>query len=309
MKTDDSSSACRAAIFAATGPPTAAKMAALHNPRGILPETCRATGPVAFHQTTGGPPALQNSTEQLRSARVCASGAFTLLEAMLAVAIFGLLMLAVAAVWNTSWSATERIATREQVEKRPELVLRRLGEAARTSIYHRKSSAIYAWNGQDDGGGSEESDSVSFTTSLPPDVGESMPEFSPPERISLSVRRGEHGRELVMLAAPFTMEEDDWQRETVLVEDVGAFHVEYWDKNQNAWVGGWTAQDHAPEAVMMAISLPGEPVKSASDPWLHSLMTRVRPSLEMPETAAGSTNATSSAAATGATNTPPAAVP
>ncbi len=233
----------------------------------------------------------------IREGRVFQTGtrAFTLLEVVLAVALFGLLMAGVASIWVVCWKATEQIARGGHAESQEALVLKRLGEAIQASIYHSRPSAFYLWKGTDDREGAEESDNISFVTALAPDVAESSVEFAPPERIMLSVQQDDQGRrQLVMQAGPFTMETDDWQRTTVLVEDIGAFHVRFWSDANKEWVDGWTDEGHAPAAVQLAISRKGETIRSDLQFWEGSSTVRVLPSIELD---------------TSAPNAPPAANP
>ena len=220
---------------------------------------------------------------------------FTLLEAMLAVFIFSLLMVAVGSVWTVSWKALMKIEEGSYSDNSADYVLRRLSEAVEASVFHTKPGTLYVWKGEK--GLSSDSHRLSFVTSLAPDVGEAYLEFSPLERIQIEVRSEGGKQQLIMSAAPFTMEEDDWQRETVLMEDVDSFQVRFWDKVRKDWVDEWKNGAAAPEAVQMSIKIKGE--SDSSDEPSHTRTVQV-PSQQKLEPLI-----TSSGSGTGSTNSPP----
>ncbi len=210
---------------------------------------------------------------------------FTLLEAVVSVLIFGLLMAAVASLWVACWKASERVAKGGYEENAPELILKRLGESVEASIFHIQPQTLYAWKGVDEGGGGGEADSVSFITALSPDVGESSIQFSPLERVMITAQQGDHGKhELVVLAAPLTMEEDDWQRKTVLLDEIEAFRVRYWDHDRGEWVDGWEEENRAPQAVQMGIVFKGEKTGMDITEWQHYWTAFVHPPIKLENT-------------------------
>ncbi len=216
-----------------------------------------------------------------RSFKILSRSGFTLLEAIVSVVLFGLLILAVASMWDVCWRATEQITRGGGAKKQPDVVLERLREAVEASVFHAQPQSLYAWHGTDDRSGAEEADRVSFVTTLPLDAAELSSEFAPLERMMVSVRQESNGkRSLVMQVGPFTMNEDDWQRETVLLANVAAFRVRYWDEDRKDWVDGWNNEDHAPAAVQFGIVLAGEPSGLDFERWAHRSVVRVYPSPE-----------------------------
>jgi len=202
--------------------------------------------------------------------------AFTLLEAMLAVAIFALLMICVASIWMVSWRAAERVMGDQGDASRADFVLKRLGESVEAAVWHKEPKGLYTWGIQDDHSGENEGDRISFVTSLAPDAAALSSNGAPLERIQLEVRNAEGGkRQLVLLASPFTMEENDWQREVVLLGNVQSFRVQFWNDDRSEWVDGWSDEDHAPSAVRMAISVPGEKVGFDWAGMMHTRTARV----------------------------------
>ena len=204
-------------------------------------------------------------------------GGFSLLEAVIAVMVFGLLMLAVGLLWNTTWRASERIATGGEGEAGAVFALRRVAEAFGHAVCRPGAGGLYAWQGEDDGGGAGEADRVSFVTSLPPDSAEGNPAIAPLERVKLSVETGPRGsRQLVMSAGPLTMEENDWQRRTVLLDGVAAFRLRYWSPERKDWLDGWRDAEKAPGAVQVSLARKGDRVDPGTDAWPLRAVARLR---------------------------------
>ncbi len=201
--------------------------------------------------------------------------AFTLLEAMISVIIFALLMVCVASVWMASWRAAERVMNGEGSDARADFVLKRLSESITAAVYHKQPQDIYTWVAQDDRSGGLGGDKVSFVTALSPDAATSS-DRAPLERIQLQLLNGENGkRQLVMLAGPFTMEDGNWQRQVVLLENVQSFRVQFWSEAKAEWSDGWSDDEHGPLAVRIGISVEGEKVSSDWNDFAHTCTARV----------------------------------
>jgi type II secretory pathway component PulJ len=218
--------------------------------------------------------------------------AFTLLEAVVSVMIFGLLMVAVGSVWTVCWRATERIANRDTQDARMSLVLRRFEKAVEGAVFHKEPKSLYAWKSSEGRVAFSESDRVSFVTSLAPDANAESAEWGALERIRVGLRDDKGGKkQLIAQAAPFTMKEDDWQRETVLLENVAAFRVRFWDGERKDWAGSWSSEERPPVAVQFVIELVGE-TRSSSDVWQSAVTARVFPSMDPSQTVASGTTVT-----------------
>lgn len=205
-------------------------------------------------------------------------GSFTLLEAVVSVMIFGLLMLAVAALWMTAWRATERIAAGGESDSGASLVLHRLAEAVESSVFRPGAGGLYAWHGEDDGGGVREFDRVSFVTSQAPDSAEGNATTGPLERILITSEAGPGGsRQLILMAGPFTMDENDWQRRVVLLDDLGSIRLRYWSAERKEWVDGWRDEARAPLAVQISMARKGDALDLTTDSWPLRKVAVVRP--------------------------------
>ncbi len=220
--------------------------------------------------------------EGSRIRRAFRHAAFSLLEAVVAVLIFSLLMITVAMVWSVSWKASERIARGGAHDQGAPLVLQRLTQAVEASVFREQPAQLYAWRGEDQGGGGEEWDRVSFVTSMAPDVAESSRETAPLERVMIQAQaRDGGGHQLVMLAGPLTMDDKDWQRQTVLLDHLASFRLRYWSEERRDWVDGWRDDGHAPRAVQISLAVKGENLDLTMDVWSHRAMAWVRPPLKV----------------------------
>lgn len=211
---------------------------------------------------------------------------FTLLEAIVAIAIFALLITGVTTLWLVSWRNTERVMKGGHSQNPIDRSLRRIGASMKASVFRKEPKKFYVWHTGEGPGKGSEAEGLSFVTALAPDAGEAYSDTAPLERILVKVEDGN----LVMKAAPFTMIEDQWQRETVLAEKVSAFQVEFLSPDDKDWKSEWKNEDRAPTAVRVSITLQGE--DKASDPkeWAHQWIESIPepPALEtMPQTPEG----------------------
>lgn len=218
-------------------------------------------------------PPIERKTHVFRHGQKrCRAEGFTLIEAMLSVVIFGMLMLAVASVWQVCWMAAARVRDGGRAGKDPELAMKRLSQAVEASVFRPDPHNLFSWQGLDGGRGTDESDRVGFVTALAPDASGARGGHSPLERILLSVKRGSRGGGKLMLSAgPYTMGDGDWAREVVLIGNVAAFRVQYWSGERKEWGDGWSDEGRAPGAVRFAIALEGEPAPSDFAGWKHTV--------------------------------------
>lgn len=201
---------------------------------------------------------------------------FTLLEALAAVMLFGLLMLATASLWNISWRASEEISRVEMEEIAPETVMKRLAEAIEASLFRSHPRGLYAWETKDDRSGNGEADEISFITSRSPDGIRPHSRYAPLEKIQISVcSSSDARRQLVLRVGPFTMVEEAWQREVVLLENVESFRARYWCKAKKEWVDSWKEDEHAPEAVRLILTLSKSAFVSSREIRSYQITARV----------------------------------
>jgi prepilin-type N-terminal cleavage/methylation domain-containing protein len=202
---------------------------------------------------------------------------FTLIEALVSVAIFGLLMMSVAALWTVCWRATERISRDENPSGKPDLVLKRLSEAVEASVHHEKPKDLYVWKGESGRSGEV---LLSFVTSFPPDAAEISSQYGALERIEISATATAKGNQLIMKAGPFTMKENEWQRKTVLFEEIEAFRVRFWSEKQKDWVDDWTDEENAPSLVQMGLAMKGDTADGDLESWKNVRVARVYPTVD-----------------------------
>ncbi len=221
-------------------------------------------------------PAVAPYHEQNNSLSGHGLGAFSLVEAMMAVVIFGMLVLMVASMLNVCLHAATRVEQRHFISNDPDRVLQRLKQAMEASVFHRDANSLYAWHGKDEGRGIEEADRMSCVTTLAPDATGARGDFSPLERILVAIHADGPGRHpLVLYAGPYTMGNGNWARETVLMRDVKALRIRYWNLANHEWADGWSDGEHPPAAVWMGIVPPNENADENPDDWKHVCVARI----------------------------------
>jgi type II secretion system protein J len=184
------------------------------------------------------------------------SRAFTLLEIMLAIAIFTMVMAAI----YSSWMLILR-STKVGQEAMARVQRRRMAvwtiEDALTCVQSFQASMKYygfvVQNGDEP--------SLSFTARLPGDFlrhGE-FGNFNL-RRVTFTVEPGPNSeRDLVLRQNPILMDmsQDEQEHPLVLARDVKKFKVECWDPNQNDWSDEWDDTNQIPTMVRFTLVLGG----------------------------------------------------
>ena len=179
--------------------------------------------------------------------------AFTLIEIMMALAIFALLLTAIYASWTLiirSHQIGVAAAARIQRER---IALRTIEESlscVRSFEADRQHYGFVAEN-SDDG-------FLSFVARLP----ESFPrggrfgDFDV-RRVSFSLENGPDSQsQLVLRQTPVLMEMDDEERNhpLVLAKGVNKMAFEFWDDRKKNWVDEWTATNQLPKMLKLTLT-------------------------------------------------------
>jgi general secretion pathway protein J len=184
---------------------------------------------------------------------------FTLVEIMMALAIFGLLLAAIYTSWTLIIRSAEvglRASARIQRER---IALRTIEESlncVRSFEADRQQYGFVAENG--DGG------FLSFVAQLP----ESFPRSGrfgdfDVRRVSFSLESGTDSKsQLVLRQNPILMEMDPDENEhpLVLAKGVEKMEFAFWDDRKKDWVDEWTATNQLPKMLKLtlAFSRPGQ---------------------------------------------------
>jgi len=177
---------------------------------------------------------------------------FTLIEIMMALAIFGLLLAAIYASWTLIVrSATIGLQASARIQ-RERIALRTIEESlgcVRSFEADREHYGFVAENG--DGG------YLSFVARLP----ESFPrggrfgDFDV-RRVTFSLESGPASQsQLVLRQHPILMEMDETEKDhpLVLAKGVDKMEFEFWDDRKKDWVDEWTATNQLPKLLKLTL--------------------------------------------------------
>ena len=182
------------------------------------------------------------------------AGAFTLIEVMVAIAIFALLVAAVYSTWVViikSAQVGQAAAARVQ---RQRIAIRTLEDSLTCIQSFQASMGYYTFNVTNG-----EQPGLSFVARLP-DIFPRNGKFDANlRRLTFSVEAtGEDSeRDLVLRQNPILMDldTDEQQIPLVLARNVKDFIVECWDTNALDWVAGWDSTNSLPPMVRITLTL------------------------------------------------------
>jgi len=213
--------------------------------------------------------------------------AFTLVEIMVAIAIFSLVIAAIYSTWTLILRASQvgqNTAARVQRER---IALRTI-EDSLTCIQSFQASMNYYVFVVQNGDQPE----LSFTARLP-DVFPRNAKFFDPNlghffylrRLTFTVEPGPGAEKDLVLrqnAVLMNMDADEQQTPLVLARDVKKFTVECWDSNASDWVDEWDATNTIPSILRINLVLGGN--NEAGSPAPDKAVTRLIaiPSITLP---------------------------
>jgi len=190
----------------------------------------------------------------MKTASQLRAGGFTLVEILMALGIFGLVLMAIYASWTAILRAS-RVGLEAAAQAQRERVAIHTIEQALTS------SRSFAADLQHYGFVAENgSDAIlSFVARLPKSFPRSgkFGDFDV-RRVSFSVERGrEAGRQLVLRQSPILMEfdEDEMEHPLVLAKNVREMLLEFWDTRANDWIEEWNQTNALPKMVKVTLRL------------------------------------------------------
>ena len=191
------------------------------------------------------------------------SRGFTIIEIMVAMAIF---VMIVAAVYS-SWMAIVRGAVSGRkaaaAVQRSRIAVRTLEDALTSVRAFASDVQYYSFVGENG-----DDASLSFVAKLP----ESFPRSGrfgsfDVRRVTFSLESGaDSGRQLVLRQQPVLMDMDIDEKEhpIVLEKDVKAFELQFWDVNSSDWLDDWAQTNQLPLMVKIKLRLGGNPQHASS---------------------------------------------
>ncbi|HEU0039409.1 MAG TPA: prepilin-type N-terminal cleavage/methylation domain-containing protein [Verrucomicrobiae bacterium] len=210
------------------------------------------------------------------------SGGFTLIEIMMAMAIFALVLTAIYAVWTLILKSSKLgMAAAAQVQ-RERISVRVIEDAlisTRSFAADLQHYAFIAENGDEA--------TLSFVARLPKSFPRSgkFGDFDV-RRLTFSVEsRLGSGRQLVLRQNPILMDVDVDEKEhpLVLAKGVNKLLFEFWDVRLNDWVDEWTQTNQLPKLVKVTVQFV-EPNQHGSYSQRKEEVTRIvaLPSITVP---------------------------
>ena len=195
----------------------------------------------------------------MKISRTARGGGFTLIEIIMALAIFSLVVMAIYASWTLIIrSAKIGLAATAQVQ-RERMAMHCIEEAftsARSFAVDLPHYGFVAENGSEA--------SLSFVARLPNSFPRSgkFGDFDV-RRVTFSVESGaEKGRQLVLRQNPILMDldQDEVDHPLVLAKNVDSMTVQFWDPQKADWLDEWTQTNNLPVMVKVTLAFvpPGQ---------------------------------------------------
>jgi type II secretion system protein J len=177
---------------------------------------------------------------------------FTLLEIMVALAIFGIVVAAIYSSWTAIMRGSETAKKAMAQVQRSRITIRTLEDALTSARSFEASSKYYYFIGQN---GSDAT--LSFVSKL----AESFPRSRrfggfDVRRLEFRLEPGEEGRQLVLRQWPLLMEEpdtDEREHPLVLAKNVKDFEMRFWDESKRDWLEEWTQTNQLPRMVEITL--------------------------------------------------------
>lgn len=180
---------------------------------------------------------------------------FTLIEILLAIAIFGLVCGSIFSTWTAIIRASKTGLEAAATAQRARIVAQVLEDALSSAQSYTANQIYYTFNAEN---GKEAS--LSFVARL----SKSFPRSGKfgdldMRRLEFKVQQSpDAGSELVLRQQPLVMkdyDEDEKLHPVVLAKNVTDFKAEFWDVKTSDWVDEWTATNTMPPMVRVTLSL------------------------------------------------------
>lgn len=220
--------------------------------------------------------------------------AFTLLELMVAVALFTLIIIGIYSSWTVILKGSRVGRDAAATVQRERITMRALEDSLLSAQMFTANANYYSFLADADG----DFASLSFVARLP----KSFPRSGRfgdlnVRRVSFAVESGRDSkRQLVLRQTPLLMDpdkdKDEQENPLVLARDVNKFILEFWDTRTGDWASEWTATNQLPAMVRITLELKKSDASSVepSDVTVRTVAlpaNAVRPDWQMPNLGAG----------------------
>lgn len=212
---------------------------------------------------------------------------FTLIEIMIAIAIFSMVLAAIYSVWGAIMRSTQVAQDVAAQAQRQRITLRTLEDSLMAVQSFQASPQYYSFivaNG--------DAPELSFTARVPEIFPRNGKFISPNtgrdfnlRRLAYSLEPGDGGeKNLVLRQNPVLMDldQDEQQFPLVLARNVRKFTIECWDTNKLDWADEWLETNSIPTLLRVNLVLGGNTVAGASAPDFSVARVYSLPSQTMP---------------------------
>jgi len=190
------------------------------------------------------------------------SRAFTLLEMLIAIAIFSLVLTAIYSTWTAILRSARSGQQAAATVQRSRIVVRVLEDSLGSALCFFQNQRYYGFVAEN---GSEAL--LSFVARLSPDFPRSgnFGDFDV-RRLTFSVEPGpDSSRQLVLRQVPLMMDlnsgsdnriiVDEKNHPVVLAKNVKEFKFLFWDQRRNDWVDEWKMTNQLPKGIVVTLKL------------------------------------------------------
>jgi len=211
------------------------------------------------------------------------ASAFTLVEILVAMAIFSIVVAAIYSTWSLIMRASQVGQNTAAEVQRQRIALRTIEDSLTCAQSFQASIKYYTFSDISD---NNEQSALSFTARLP-DVFPRNGKFGGfnLRRLTYSVEPGPGGEPALMLRqSPVLMDMDPDERQTplVLALNVKKFTVECWDPKASDWVNEWDDTNSIPGLVRINLELGSDPGSPGAAPPLAVTRLIAIPSVTLP---------------------------
>ena len=214
--------------------------------------------------------------------------AFTLIEIMIAIAIFSIVLAAIYSTWGAIMRATQVAQDVAAQAQRQRITLRTIEDSLMAIQSFQASPRYYSFVLE----GEESAAALSFTARVP-EIFPRNGKFVNPNtgrdfnlrRLNYTLEAGDGGlKNLVLRQNPVLMDLDDDELKypLVLARNVRKFDVECWDDKKLKWTTEWLDTNTLPTLLRVNLVLGGNVVAGASAPDLAIARVYSLPSQIMP---------------------------
>ncbi|MDR3456999.1 MAG: prepilin-type N-terminal cleavage/methylation domain-containing protein [Verrucomicrobiae bacterium] len=208
-------------------------------------------------------------------------GGFTLVEIMVAIAVFMMLIAVIYSTWALVMKATKVGQEAAAQAQRQRIALRTIEDSLMCVQSYQASQRYYYFDVENG-----DTPVLSFASRVP-DVFPRNGKFGSfnLRRVTFSLEAGEGGeKNLVLRQNPILMDmdEDEQKNPLILAHNVKKFDVECWDTNQMDWVTEWVDTNAIPPMLRVGLVLGGNTSGGGQAPELTVVRAFSMPSSMMP---------------------------